>query len=90
MMYTNEDDKRIYDIISKNIKYFRINNHSNYGDKYNRVTQERLAELCDLSLSMISNIESNRVNQTFSISTLNKIAKVLNVDIKEFFVDRDL
>ena len=91
-----EEDKKdinyyadyIYVIISRNIKYYRLNNNSKYADKYGRITQERLAELCDVSLSLISNIESEKVYQTFSIAILYKIAKVLNVDIRDFFNER--
>ncbi len=78
----------IYVIISRNIKYYRLNNNSKYADKYGRITQERLAELCDVSLSLISNIESEKVYQTFSIAILYRIARVLNIDISEFFKER--
>ena len=53
------------------------------------MTQEKLAEKADLSHSLISNIESSKVQQSFSIAVLYRISKVLEVDIKEFFVKRD-
>lgn len=90
MIYTDKDDEKLIKIISKNIKYFRLNNNSEFRDKYNRITQERLAELCDLSTSFIGNIESSKVNAKMSITTLNKIAKVLNIEISELFIDRNL
>lgn len=89
MRYTKNDDRYIYELVSKNIKYFRLHNsskHSNYG----KMTQEKLAEVCDLSHSLISNIESNKVQQSFSLAVLNRIASALEVDITEFFVDRNL
>ncbi len=81
-------DNEIYKIVSRNIKYYRYNNKSKYADKYGKITQERLAELCDVSLGLISNIESEKVHQTFSIAILYRIARVLNIDIKEFFTER--
>ena len=81
-------DNYIYEVISKNIKYYRYNNKSKYADKYGRITQEKLAELCDVSLALIANIESAKVHQTFSIAILYRIARVLNIDIRDFFVER--
>jgi transcriptional regulator with XRE-family HTH domain len=53
------------------------------------MTQEKLAEKTDLSHSLISNIESTKVQQSFSIAVLYRISRVLEVDIREFFVDRN-
>lgn len=88
MKFNPEDDRYIYDVVSKNIKYFRLHNKSKYSS-YGRMTQERLAEKCDLSHSLISNIESAKVQQSFSIAVLYRISKVLEVDIREFFVERE-
>ena len=89
MKFDPIDDRYIYDVVSKNIKYFRLHNNSKYSS-YGRMTQEQLAERCDLSHSLISNIESTKVQQSFSLAVLYRIAKVLEVDIKEFFVERNL
>lgn len=88
MNFDPNDDRYIYDVISKNIKYYRMHNNSKYSS-YGRMTQEKLAELCGLSHSLISNIESAKVQQTFSIAVLYRISRVLEVDIKEFFIDRN-
>ena len=88
-MITNEELDHIFLIISRNIKYYRINNNSPYGDRYGRISQERLAELCDVSRSLISNIESEKVKQTFSISVIASISKVLNVPFEEFFKEHE-
>lgn len=88
MKFDPSDDRYIYEIVSKNIKYFRLHNNSRYSS-FGRMTQEKLAELCDLSHSLISNIESSKVQQSFSLAVLYRIAQVLDVDIKEFFVKRD-
>lgn len=89
MKFNENDDRYIYELVSKNIKYFRLHNNSKYST-YGKMTQEKLAEKCDLSHSLISNIESQKVQQSFSIAVLYRIAKVLEIDIKEFFVDRNL
>ncbi len=81
-------DRHIYEIVSKNIKYYRLNNNSKYADEYGKITQARLAELCDVSLGLISSIESKKVYQTFSLAILYRIARVLNIDISEFFKER--
>ncbi len=89
MKFSPEDDRYIYELISKNIKYFRLHNNSKYSS-YGKITQEQLAEKADLSHSLISNIESVKVQQSFSIAVLYRIARVLEVDIREFFVNRGL
>ncbi len=89
MTFNSDDDRYIYELVSKNIKYFRLHNNSKYSS-FGKMTQEQLAEKCDLSHSLISNIESKKVQQSFSIAVLYRIARVLDVDIREFFVDRNL
>lgn len=89
MAFSKNDDRYIYDVVSKNIKFFRLHNNSKYSS-FGKMTQELLAEKCDLSHSLISNIESKKVQQSFSIAVLYRISQVLDVDIKEFFVDRNL
>ena len=88
MNFDPNDDRYIYDVISKNIKYYRMHNNSKYSS-YGRMTQEKLTELCGLSHILISNIESAKVQQTFSIAVVYRILRVLEVDIKEFFIDRN-
>lgn len=89
MNFSPDDDRYIYELVSKNIKYFRLHNNSKYSH-YGRMTQEELAERCDLSHSLISNIESSKVQQSFSLAVLYRISKISEVDIKEFFVNRNL
>ncbi len=88
MHFNTDDDRYIYDVVSKNIKYFRMHNNSKYSC-YGKLTQEKLAEECDLSSSLISNIESSKVQQSFSIAVLYRISRVLDVPINDFFVERD-
>lgn len=84
-MITNEELDEIFSMISSNVKYFRLHNNSKYADKFGRISQERLAELCNVSQSLIANIESQKVKQTFSITVIATISKVLNIPFEEFF-----
>ena len=77
--------EEIFTMISRNVKYYRLNNNSKYGDRYGRITQEKLAELCDVSRALIANIESEKVNQTFSITVIAHISKALGIPFEEFF-----
>ena len=88
-MITNEELDQIFLRISRNIKYYRIQNNSKYTDRYGRITQEKLVELCDVSRTLISNIESEKVKQTFSITVVASISKVLNIPFEEFFKEHD-
>ena len=84
-MITNDEIDAIFNMISRNIKYYRLHNKSKYADEFGRISQERLAELCNLSQSLIANIESRKVKQTFSITVVVIISKVLNIPFEEFF-----
>jgi len=71
-----ENDTDLYRIIGTNIKYYR---------EQSRLTQIQLAEQAGISISYLSKIEANGCNKSLSISVLNQIANVLNVDIINFF-----
>lgn len=87
-MITNDEIDEIFNMISRNIKYYRLNNNSKYADEYGRISQEKLSELCNLSQSLIANIESRKVKQTFSITVVATISKVLNIPFENFFKER--
>jgi len=78
MLVEYNDDKYYYDIIRRNIKKYR---------KEKKLTQLALAEKVDLSVDYICEIESVRKAKSFSIITLGRIADVLKVDIRDFFVE---
>ena len=61
-----------------------------HQDEYGRISQERLAELCNVSGSLIANIESLKVKQTFSITVIATISKVLNIPFECFFQEKKL
>lgn len=48
-MITNAELDKIFLMISRNVKYYRIHNQSKYTDKFGRISQEKLTELCDVS-----------------------------------------
>lgn len=51
--------------------------------EYKNISQQELAAKCNFEKSNMSRLESGRVNST--LSTLNKIAKGLEVNIGELF-----
>lgn len=69
-------DTDLYKTIGENIKIYR---------KQAKLTQVQLAEQAQISLSYLSKIEADNCNKSLSISVLNQIANVLDVDIIEFF-----
>lgn len=64
-------------IFRDNVKYYR---------KQFKLSQEKLAELSDLSTNYIGDIE--RTNRKVTIDTVEKIAKGLNVDPSLLLVNR--
>ena len=77
-MKMNQDELDI--IIGKNVKKYR----KLYNKMYGKMTQEDLAEIINVSVSLISNLESSR---GISINNLYKISIVLRVPISKFFED---
>ena len=78
--------KELNNIIGINIKKYR----KDYNKLHNtNITQERLAELINVSVSLISSLESNKNNKGISISNLYKISIVLDVPINKFFEVND-
>ena len=61
-----------------NVKYYRY---------LNNLSQEKLAEKSDYSLSFIANLESTKVFQTISIGSLYHLSKVLNIHITDLLQD---
>lgn len=63
-------------VIGTNIKHYR---------EQSKLTQVQLAEQTKISISYLSKIEAAGCNKSLSISVLNQIANVLNIEISEFF-----
>lgn len=77
------EQDRLNKIIGKNIKKYRKITIIE-GKK---LTQEKLAELINVSVSLISNLESNKSKKGISITNLYKISVVLNIPISKFMED---
>ncbi len=74
MPYMNDTD--LYNTIGANIKLYR---------KKAKLTQVQLAEHSRISISYLSKIEAAGCTKSLSLSVLNQIANVLDVEITEFF-----
>jgi putative transcriptional regulator len=81
--YLFKDEKDLYSIIGKNIRYYR----KLYSINNDEMTQEKLAEIINVSTSLIGNLESKKTYQGISIYNLYKISKILDVPIDNFFID---
>lgn len=74
MPFINDTD--LYNVIGANIKRYR---------EQANLTQVQLAERSQISISYLSKIEAAGCKKSLSISVLNQIATVLNIQITEFF-----
>lgn len=79
------EQDRLNKIIGKNIKKYR---RKTFIDG-KRLTQEKLAELINVSVSLISSLESNKSKKGISINNLYKISIVLNTPISKFMEDNN-
>ena len=70
------DDEYYYRIIRKNIREYR---------KSQKLTQQDLADMTELSREYISDIENDKRNKHPSIAVLGRIAEALMVDIAKLF-----
>lgn len=74
------NDTELYHVIGANIKYYR---------RQAKLTQAQLAEKAKISISYLSKIEAAGCNKSLSISVLNQIANVLDIQIDKFFREVD-
>ena len=77
-------DNELFDIIGKNVSYYR-RVHSLEKEK---MTQERLAEIVGVSTSVIGGLESKKTNQGISVPTLYRISVALEVPIDKLITKR--
>lgn len=73
---TNKDLLKQYLIFSNNVKNIR---------KSKNLTQEELAEISDLSISYVKQIESSKDYKNLTLTTMLKISKALNTTISNLF-----
>ena len=77
MLFNKEDENYIYNVIGRNVKKYR---------KMKGLTQAKIAEKIDYSLSFVSSIESKK-HQTFSLGALWRISLILGVDMYKLCID---
>ena len=82
--YNFKSEKELYNTIGKNIRYYR----KYYSLNKKELTQEALAEIANVSTSLIGNLESKKTHQGISIYNLYKISQILEVPIENFFIER--
>lgn len=73
------DDEFYYSIIRKNIKKYRLEN---------KLTQQELADMTEISREYICDMENESRNKHITISLLGRIAEVLDVNIADFFKEK--
>ena len=71
-----DNDTDLYRVIGANIKKYR---------EQAKLTQVQLAEQAKISISYLSKIEAAGCEKSLSISVLNQIANVFDIEITEFF-----
>lgn len=69
-------DEYYYEIVRRNIKRIRLNNH---------LTQQDLADLTGLSRQYICDIENSKRNKHLTIAVLGRIADAFNINIGSLF-----
>ena len=84
MNWKNMTSKELYNIIGQNVKYYRLL----YTLNKEKLTQEKLAELVDVSTTVIGGLESEKTNQGISVLTLYKLSKALGVSVDELCTKR--
>ncbi|MBQ2660042.1 helix-turn-helix transcriptional regulator [Candidatus Saccharibacteria bacterium] len=76
--YTH-DDEYYYQIVRQNIRKYR---------KARNLTQQKLAEMTDMSREYITDIENESRNKHLTITVLGRIAEALKVPISDFFITK--
>lgn len=74
----SHNDEHYYSILRKNIKKYRLEQ---------KLTQQDLADMTDLSREYITDIENESRNKHFTIAVIGRIADALEINIKQLFDD---
>ena len=80
-MSNKEKNKNIYDTVRKNIRKYR---------RLKCITQQELADRCELSHGYIREIESLNMGITFSLDAVEKIANALEIKAILLFEEEDI
>ncbi len=86
MLYIRESRGDIFKIIGANVRYYRGLYNLNNPNK--RISQAKLAEMCDVSTGLIGSLETGKV-LGISVPVLYNISQILNVGIEKFFENRE-
>ena len=70
------NDTYYFNIIRYNIRKYRIKSN---------LTQQELADKAGITMNYLSKIESNKMQRSFSIVILGRIADALEIDIRKLF-----
>ena len=70
------DDEYYYKIVRKNIRKYRLNQ---------KLTQQDLADMCDVSREYICDIENDSRNKHPSIAIIGRVADALKIPIEDLF-----
>ena len=70
------NNTNIYDTVRNNIRKYR---------RLKCMTQQELADAADLSHGYIREIESLKMNATFSLDAVEKIANALKIKVRDLF-----
>lgn len=85
MLYVNETRGDIFKVIGANVRYYR--NIHNANNPSNRISQAKLANMCNVSVGLIGSLETGKV-LGISIPVLWNISQILGISIEKFFENR--
>lgn len=74
------NDNYYYDVCRKNIKKYR---------ELKNLTQQQLADKIGISMNYLAKIESIKMQKSFTIVVLGRIADALEINIKRLFDEID-
>lgn len=84
MLYIKETRGDIFKVVGANVRYYRNIYNANHPDK--RISQAKLAQMCNVSTGLIGSLETGKV-LGISVPVLYNISQILNVSIDKFFED---
>ena len=70
-------------------EYITLFNNIKFYRKKLNLSQEKFAEMCEVSASYIKQIEAGREYKNMTLSVLFKISNVLNIPINELFNNKN-
>ncbi len=79
-MITNKDLNDQYSLFARNIKRNR---------KRKNLTQEKLAEMCDISLSYLKQIENINEYKNVTLTVMLTLAKALDTNVSSLFKEEN-